>query len=483
MMSDIDARMKDAMHRHRAGDVDGAIATYRELVELEPENGDLWHLLGVAVHQKGNAGLAAELIETAISLNDEAADYYANLAMVRRSLNDDAAAEAALLRAIEIDAGHARSHSNLAGVLRSRGNFEGALAAAETAVALNKEDPEAHNNLGNALKDCGRPADAVASYRRAIALNADFALAHWNLSLALASLGELQDAFSEMAWRWQWSGFPAPLRDFAVPAWRGEPIEGATILVHAEQGLGDAIHFVRYAALVRERGARVVAECPPTLAPLVEAAGLADQVIKAGDPLPKFNVHAPFVDLPRIFGTTLDTIPADVPYLTVDETLGAEWRQRLAPLAGLKVGLNWLGSPASPVERFRQLPLDGLGPLADVAGVSWIPLQKGPGGDDMPRPADFDFLETGEGPLLETAALIDALDLVITSDTAVAHLAGALGKPSWLLLHHAPDWRWMTERADSPWYPSLRLYRQTTPGDWAPVIATAAADLAVLTGL
>ncbi|MBT3887304.1 MAG: glycosyltransferase family protein [Rhodospirillaceae bacterium] len=479
-MSDIAARMNDAMQRHRAGDVDGAVGIYRELVELEPENGDLWHLLGVAVHQKGNAGLAAELIETAISLNAEAPDYYANLAMVRRAMDDDDAAETALRRAIDIDPGHARSHSNLAGVLRSRGDFSGALAAAETAVALNADDAEAHNNLGNALKDGGRTMDAVASYRRAIAINPDFTLAHWNLSLALASLGELQDAFNEMAWRWQWSGFPAPLRDFTAPAWRGEPIEGATILIHAEQGLGDAIHFVRYAALVRERGARVIIEAPPGLVPLIEAAGLADQVIKAGEDLPKFNVHAPFLDLPRIFATSLETIPDQTPYLAVDETLGAEWRQKLAALDGLKIGLNWLGNPASPVERFRGLPLDGLGPLAAIPGVSWVSLQKGPGGDAMPRPAEFDVLETGEGPLQDTAALIDALDLVITSDTAVAHLAGALGKPTWLLLHQAPDWRWMTERPDSPWYPSLKLYRQEAPGDWTPVIAAAANDLAAL---
>ncbi len=482
-MSDIDARMNDAMQRHRAGDVDGAIGIYRELVELEPENGDLWQLLGVAVHQKGNAGLAAELIETAISLNNEAPDYHANLAMVRRAMDDDEAAEAALRRAIEIDAGHARSHSNLAGVLRSRGDFDSALKSAETAVALNEKDAEAHNNLGNALKDCGRAVDAVASYRRAIALNPDFALAHWNLSLALASLGELQDAFTEMAWRWQWSGFPAPLRDFAAPAWRGEAIEGATILVHAEQGLGDAIHFVRYAALVRARGARVIAECPPGLAPLVEAAGLADQVIPAGDALPKFNWHAPFLDLPRIFETSLETIPAETPYLAVDETRLAEWRHKLEHLAGLKVGLNWLGNPESPVERIRGLPLDRLEPLAAIPDVSWVSLQKGPGGDAMPRPeAAFDLLETGEGPLQDTAALIGALDLVFTSDTAVAHLAGALGKPTWLLLHHAPDWRWMGSRIDSPWYPSLKLYRQVVPGDWAPVIATVADDLAGLAG-
>jgi Flp pilus assembly protein TadD len=482
-MSDIDARMKDAMQRHRAGDLDGAIQTYRELVDLEPDNGDLWHLLGVAVHQKGNSGLAADLIETAISLESGAADYYANLAMVQRALDDDDAAEAALRRAIEIDAGHGRSHSNLAGVLRSRGDFDGALVSAETAVALNAEDAEAHNNHGNALKDCGRAADAVASYRRAIAINEDFALAHWNLSLALASLGDLQDAFIEMAWRWQWSGFPAPMRDFAAPAWRGAAIEGATILLHAEQGLGDAIHFVRYAALVRGRGARVLAECPLGLAPLVEAAGLADQVIAAGDPLPKFDCHAPFLDLPRIFATSLDSIPADVPYLAVDAARRGAWRQRLQSLAGLKVGLNWLGNPQSPVERFRRLPLDGLGPLAAVPGVSWASLQKGPGGDEMARPDGFYFLQTGEGPLADTAALICALDLVITSDTAVAHLAGALGKPTWLLLHHAPDWRWMTEGNHSPWYPSLKLYRQSAPGDWAPVIAAAAADLAGLAGL
>jgi Flp pilus assembly protein TadD len=480
-MSETDAGLEDAMRRHRAGDVDGAIAIYRGMVDADPENADLWHLLGVAVHQKGNAGLAAELIETAISLNSEAADYYANLGMVRRALGDDGLAEEALCRGIDIDPGHGRSHSNLAGVLRSRGDFAAALEAAETAVSLDDEDSEAHNNLGNALKDCGRAADAVASYRRAIQLAPDFALAHWNLALALASLGQLIEAFEEMAWRWQWSGFPAPNRDFAAAAWRGEAIDGARVLLHAEQGLGDAIHFVRYAALVRGRGAHVIAECPADLVPLVAAADIADQVIAAGDPLPGFDSHAPFLDLPRIFETSLETLPDAVPYLAVDQGTSEVWRQRLEPLAGLKVGFNWLGNPDSPVERFRGLPLDGLGRLADVAGVSWISLQKGPGGDELPRPAaPFGMLETGEGPLTDTAALILALDLVITSDTAVAHLAGALGRPAWLLLHHSPDWRWMLDRADSPWYPSLKLYRQTVAGDWAPVIAAAAGDLARL---
>ena len=477
-MNDIHARIAHAIARHREGDVDGAIGIYRQLVDEEPENADLWHLLGVAVHQKGNGGLAAELIETAISLNSGAADYHANLAMVRRGLGDDGGAEESLRRSIEIDASHARSYANLAGVLRSRGDLIGALEAAETAVRLRPDDAEAQNNFGNALKDNGRPHEAASAYRRAIAINSDFALAHWNLSLALASLGEWQEAFAEMAWRWQWSGFPAPMREFTAPLWRGGPIEGTTILLHAEQGLGDAIHLVRYAALVRELGARVIVEVPRALVPLTAKAGLAEDVVAAGDTLPGFDTHAPFLDLPRILKTDADSIPSDVPYLVVKEYRREEWRKKLEPLAGLKVGLNWTGNPESPVERFRALPLDGLGPLAQVHGVSWVSLQKGRGGDALPRPkGKFDFFETGEEPLEDTAALMQSLDLVITSDTAVAHLAGALARPTWLLLHHAPDWRWMTEVAESPWYPSLTIYRQKLPGNWAPVITAAAADL------
>lgn len=490
-MSEIETRLQEAMRLHRAGDTDAAIAVYRELVDAAPDNADVWHLMGVAVHQKGNHTLAAELIETAISLNGQAPDYHSNLGMVRRALSDDDGAEDAFRRALEIDAGHARSLSNLAGVLRSRGDFDAALEAAGAAVAQGEAvagdggegDAEAHNNLGNAFKDCGRVPDAVASYRRAIELAPDFALAHWNLSLALASLGQLPEAFMEMAWRWQWSGFPAPRRDFAVPAWRGEPVEGSNILLHAEQGLGDAIHFVRYAPLVQRLGARVIVECPAALAPLAAAAGIADEVIAAGDALPPFDRHAPFLDLPRIFATSLENLPAEVPYLAVDQALRDAWREKLGALDGLKVGLNWLGNSDSPVERFRGLPLGGLAPLAEVAGVSWVSLQKGPGGDAAPRrEAAFDLIETGEGALADTAALILALDLVITSDTMVAHLAGALGRPAWILLHHAPDWRWMLERDDSPWYPGLKLYRQAVAGDWAPVIEAAAADLASLAG-
>ncbi|NQV56494.1 MAG: glycosyltransferase family protein [Rhodospirillales bacterium] len=479
-MSETASDIDRALRLHRAGDLDGAINLYRAMVDDDPENADAWHLMGVAVHQKGNQSLAADLIEAAISLDDTTPDFFSNLGMVKRAAEDDSGAEDAFRRAIEIDPFHARAHSNLAGLLRSSGKFDAALIAAKLAVEYGAEDAEAHNNLGNTLKDCGATEAAVGAYRQAIKLSPDFALAHWNLALALGSLGQLQEGFTEMAWRWQWSGFPAPLREFPAAVWRGEKIEGARILLHAEQGLGDAIHFIRYAPLVRDLGATVIVECPGELVPLAARAGLADHFVAAGDDLPSFDTHAPFVDVPAILKTSLDTIPDQIPYLAVDDNRLAAWRTGIADLKGLKVGLNWLGNIASPVERFRCLPLAGLGPLGDIAGITWVSLQKGPGGADTPKPDGLDLVETGEAPLGDTAALIKNLDLVITSDTAVAHLAGALGVPTWLLLHHAPDWRWMLGRADSPWYPSIKLYRQTDAGDWTPVIAAAAADLSKL---
>lgn len=474
----MDDTLAKAIDLHRRGELVQAMALYRDLIDRAPDNADAWHLFGVAAHQQGARELALDLIEGAIRLNGDAADYHSNLGMVLKALGREDDAGAALERAIELDARHAKALANLAGIRRGQGRFEDAVALAERAVAAGPEDAETHNNLGNALKDLGRAEDAVTAYARAVDLAPDYALGHWNLSLALLLSGRLEEGFAEMAWRWRWSGFPAPRRDFAQPLWQGEALDGRCVLLHAEQGLGDAIQFLRYAPLVRARGGGVVIEVPQALVPLADPAGLADRVLApGGDPGP-FDCHAPFLDLPRIFATSLHTIPAEIPYLAPDPARRAHWQERLGAAPGLKVGLNWCGNPKIAVERFRRLPVDALAPLFAVPGVRFYSLQKGPGGPAQPALAESPIIETGEAPLTETAALMANLDLVITSDTAIAHLAGALGVPTWLALHNAPDWRWLLGRADSPWYPSLRLFRQASAGDWAGVIERLARELA-----
>ncbi len=471
------AAFEAALRDHQNGNLDAAIAGYRAIVDRAPEIADPWHLLGVAVYQKGDGALARQLIETAIGLNGAVADYHSNLGMVLLSLRDVAAAEQSLRQAVRLTPTHAKALANLAGALRGRGLFDEALDLARRAVAAAPDDPETQNNLGNALKDAMQPAEAVASYDRALALKPDFALAHWNRALAMLTLGDYAQGFDELAWRWRWSGFPTRPRDYTAPLWTGQDIAGKTLFLYPEQGLGDAIQFVRYAALARALGGHVIIEAPGGLAPLAARSKLADQVVAPGEVVPHFDLHAPFLDLPHLFATTLETIPAITPYLVADAAHVQSLRARTAGRGGLRVGFNWTGNPLSPVERFRNLPITAAAPLARLSGIDWIGLQKGSGGDAVPRPVGLDLIETGEGPLDETAALIASLDLVVSTDTAVAHLAGALGVPTWLMLHHAPDWRWQLGRADSPWYPSMRLFRQANPGDWAPVVGAVAEAL------
>jgi hypothetical protein len=332
-------------------------------------------------------------------------------------------------------------------------------------------------NLGNVLLEQGRPLAAHLLFERALALAPDFPSAHWNDGLALLVTGDLANGFRQ--WRWN---VPASKR-FAAREWRGEPLGGATILIFAEQGFGDVIQFVRYLPLVTARGGRVVLEAPAELHRLLAGLDGVDRVIALGDPLPDFAWQCPLLNLPIAFGTELATIPASVPYLRADPGAVADWRRRLAR-PGLTVGLVWAGRPEHKRDRHRSLPLAQLVPLASVEGVSYVALQKGPALAEAERLADRLPIEI-LSPLLEdfaaTAAAIMALDLVISVDTSVAHLAGALGKPVWLLLPCAPDWRWLEARSDSPWYPTARLFRQTSSRRWESVVAEVAQALRELT--
>ena len=477
-MSRIDekAAFDVALRDHQAGDLPAAIAAYRGILDRDPAIADVWHLLGVALHQTGNSTVARQMIETAIALNDGVADYYNNLGMILVALGERAAAEQTLRQAVRLEPTGGKALANLAGVLRTRGALDEAFDLSARAVAMAPGDAEAHNNLGNVLKDVMRTEDALAAYDRAIALRGDFALAHWNRALALLTLGRYPEGFAELAWRWRWSGFPSKPRTYPAPLWNGGDIHGRTLFLYPEQGLGDTIQFVRYAALARACGARVIVEAPADLAPLIARANIAD-IVTADDAIAiaqGFDFHAPLLDLPHRFAVSLDVVLAPPFYLVADPARIDELRADTHGNGSFRVGINWSGNPNSPVERFRSPPVDELRPFGDLKGVDWISLQRGPGGDSLPRPVGLPLIETGEGSLGDTAALIAGLDLVVTTDTAVAHLAGALGVPTFVMLHQAPDWRWLLGRSDSPWYPSMRLFRQGKPGDWGSVIAAVA---------
>ncbi|MBV8085041.1 MAG: tetratricopeptide repeat protein, partial [Chloroflexi bacterium] len=369
---------------------------------------------------------------------------------------------------------------NLGAVYQEAGELSPALNTLRAAVELDPGNPQAWNNIGRALHSAGRLAEAVAAFDRAIAVQPEMADAHFNRSLSLLLAGDWEHGWQEYAWRWRSSGFPTPWRDFAQPVWNREPLDGRTILVHAEQGLGDTIQFVRYLALLAAQGARVILECPPELARLLAGVPKVEAVIPHGEPLPPFDFHAPLMSLPAFFGTRPESIPANVPYLAAPPELAGAWREQLRHLPRPVFGLAWAGNPRNTIDRARSMSASGLAPLARLSGVNWISLQKGPAasqlgalGEGMPAlnlaPSLQDFADT--------AAAITHLDGVVCVDTAVAHLTGALGKPLFLLLPAVPDWRWLLSGETTPWYPSARLFRQETQGDWSGPLARLIAQL------
>ena len=429
-----------AVEHHQAGQLERAEEIYRQALESDPHCADALHLLGVLAHQTGNDEMAADYIRQAIVLNPFNAAFHGNLGITYRAL----------------------------------GQLDAAAASYRQALGINSEYAEAYNNLGNVLRDLGQLDEAEASCRRALQIDPDYAEAHWNHSLLSLLAGDFEDGWAEYEWRWATEQYTP--RPFHQPLWDGRPLNGQTILIHAEQGFGDTLQFIRYARLIKGRRGVVIAECQRPLARLLESCRDIDRLVALGDDLPTFDVHAPLLSLPRIFKTSLDTVPAEVPYIFAEEALVRRWRAKLARLDGVKIGISWQGSPEYSADRHRSFPLACFAPLARLPGVRLISLQKGLGSEQLselggrfPVVDPGNDLDETSGPFMDTAAVMMSLDLVIACDSAVTHLAGAMGVPVWLPLSVARDWRWMLDRTDSPWYPTVRLFRQTRLGDWAGV--------------
>jgi hypothetical protein len=331
-----------------------------------------------------------------------------------------------------------------------------------------------------ALSHLGMSEPAIESSQRAIDLRPADPVLHYNHAMLLLLAGDLKAGFREFEWR---LSHPAPrfrTRLFGVPRWRGEPRHGKTLLIHTEQGLGDTLHFVRFVAAAAATGGPVVLQVQPPLTALLQDS-LDVTVISRGEPEPPFELQLPIMSLPYELGTSIETIPGTAPYLTVSPTKAAEWRQRLAPYTGLKVGIVWAGSPGHLHDHERSLSAGVVLPRLLIPGVQLFSLQKDARANDSPVLEQLKDTVVDLAPHLtnfaETAAAVSAMDLVISVDTAVAHLAGALGKPTWILLPHILDWRWFYERADTPWYPTARLFRQSRFNDWASVLNRLPEDL------
>jgi len=379
-------------------------------------------------------------------------------------------AVAALGTAVRLAPGHARAWANLGNAALDADDTAAALRHLQHAVTLAPDLAEAHASLGFALAGAGRLYEAVAACDAAIALRPDFAEAHWNRSFANLLAGRFGPGWEEYEWRKRHDRFARDFLSLPGPEWAGEDLAGRHLLVQAEQGLGDTIQFARYLPLLAARAARVTLVCPPPLRRLL--AQLPIHLLPRGESLPAYDLWVDQMSLPRLFGTTPETIPSPTSYLSADPALTARWRARIGPA---RIGLVWAGNPAHSNDHRRSMPATALAPIVAGAPQRFVSLQVGPSSGAMQALRDWSAELTD---FAETAALISVLDLVIAVDTSTAHLAGALGKPVWLMLPHAPDWRWMHGRADSPWYAAARLFRQPRAGDWGAVVAEISAALA-----
>jgi len=379
---------------------------------------------------------------------------------------------------------HADAMLNLANVAQDLENFDEAIAGYRRTLELAPGSAPAYSNLGYALRLKGEVAEAIVACRRAILIRPDYPDAHLNLAIALLLNGNLEEGWREYEWRWKVSSIGLIPRDLKRPRWTGASLAGKKVLLHAEQGLGDTLQFVRFAPLIAAQAADVILAVQPALVGLLRLTKWPKVTVSDGAKLTGYDFELPLMSVPTMLGTTEATIPQDVPYLAVDNERASRWRKRL-PQGSFNIGVVWQARSEPWLDRGRSFPLRHIAPLARLSGVRLISLQKNHGLDQLNSlpsgvrvetlGADFD---TGPDAFMDTAAVISHLDLVVTADTSVAHLAGALGRPVWIALQSVADWRWMLHRDDTAWYPSARLFRQRASGQWEEMFERMAGELA-----
>lgn len=448
----------------RQGNLGEAEAHYWRALELNPECADAFNNLGRLFVSQERLDDGVKLYRRALELRPDFVDAHNNLGIAFTRQGNLAQAIACCRRVLELEPGHAEAHNNLGVALAKEYKLDEATAFYKRALELRPGYAEAHHNLGLVLVSQGKPKDAQSRFKRAVDLKPDFADARFNYATTLLLEGRFCEAWPEYEWRWTAMVLDQTLHR---TRWKGEELPEGTVLLHSEQGLGDTLQFVRYAQLVKSRVGRVAVECLPQLADLLATCPAVDTVVTRGDPLPEFDAYVPLLSLPGIFQTTLDTVPANVPYLKASEERIAHWKEEFKRETGFKIGIAWQGSRGNKADRARSFALELFAGIAGLDNVRLYSLQKGDGQDQLEKIA-WPIIDLGDrlGDFYETAAIVSSLDLVITCDSAPAHLAGALGAKVWVALASVPDWRWMLEREDSPWYPTMRLFRQTRLGDW-----------------
>jgi Flp pilus assembly protein TadD len=466
------------------GRVAEAEARYRQAIHINPDLADVHNNLGVLARNQGHKAEALAAYQRAVELSPESSVFRENLGIALADLDRHAEAEACFRAAIALDPDNVDAHHNLGKSLHALGRLEDAGHALQEALRRRQDDPRILNDMGVLLHALGRVADAEMVYRTALALTPEDADLHSNLGLVLLMTGQYSEGWARYHWRWTTNGYLERRRGFTQPEWQGEPLPGGRLLIHAEQGLGDTLQFSRLAPSAAARlapDARLTFEVHRPLVSLLRDQWPEVEIIGRSDTLPAFDAHLPLLSLAGVLDQNHQTIDA-APYLRPDPDRVEAWAERLAALPGLKVGLVWAGgAQAAAIDHKRSTTLAALAPLAAVAGVSFVSLQKdAPAAQAKAPPAGLVLLDLCDDLIdfVETAAVVANLDLVISVDTAVAHLAGAIGTPVWLLNRFDTCWRWELERQDTPWYARLRQFRQPTHGDWDSVVAAVAAALA-----
>jgi tetratricopeptide (TPR) repeat protein len=441
-------RLEQAVALHEGGDPEAALPIYREVLAQQPDNPIAQHFLGVIHYQQGKLDDALPLLERAAMLRHDEPEF----------------------------------HNNLGLALAAADREDDAVAEYRVALKLKPDHAAAWNNLGLALQASNEVGAAIDAFRRALVLKPGFTHARWNLALALLLDRQFDEGWREYDARLELPELGKYRHPYPGARWNGEALAGKTLLLYPEQGLGDALQFARYVPGLATQGARCIIRCPEPLAPLLATVPGAAQIVRDEEPLPHYDLHAPLLSLPRIAGTDADSIPASVPYIAISEASREAARARLARSgAQLRVGLVWSGNPSHGNDRNRSIALAELRPLLDLKDIGWFSLQHGERAAQLESTPGVQALAplASGSTLSDTAAFVAELDLVISVDTAIAHLAGALARPVWILLPFAPDWRWQLGRDDSPWYPTARLFRQSRPRDWAAVVTRIAAELRI----
>jgi Flp pilus assembly protein TadD len=501
--------MQAAIECLRSGNIDQAERTCEEILSLQPSNVSALHFLGVAYYRNKKYEPAIMCMKRVLHLQPDYADAHNNLGLILKDMGQLYEATSCFRTAVALKPLFFEAYINLGGILHSQGALDEAIACFQKAVQLNplfygtyndlgimlkdrmqfdkavfcfrkalELNPrflESYVNLGNALQAQGLVGEAIAYFQKAVQLCPDSSYANYNLALALLQSGNFREGWEKYEWRRGIEGLSYLRTHFYQPLWNGSDMRGGTLLLLGEQGFGDIIQFIRYVPFVIQRNAKPILCCHKELKTLMQNIDGIQDLVTYGDQLPAFDAYCPLLSLPFIFRSVIETIPANIPYIRVDPSLSRQWQDKIqsGPL-NLKVGLVWSGNPDNVSLLYKSCLLQTFSPLAELDDVTFYSLQKGAAAIQAKNPPHgmklTDYSEK-INDFADTAALIQHLDLVISVDTAVAHLAGALGKIVWTLLPYPPDWRWMLDREDSPWYPSMRLFRQSSPGDWEPVIA------------